>query len=474
MIFLKIDDEYFYSKEGKEEIIKKYNLQGHRLVFAKNKEVILSAFEDGTIDNIVFYAPYLPVKLDPIFEGVFDLIRVENKYGLLTKKQHESGIEAIQIMKEKLGANIYLPTLTFKNYVIDKSTEVFANLMRNLRILKARQEFGMTTRGFFLTGVPGTGKTFFAKCVAGELNRMLIELNLSVFINADDTFGMLEKFFSFFRHNEGEYVLLIDEIEKMFNGSGKAQQVLGYLLTTLNEFHDKSRGNKADVLFIATANNVSDLSKKNPELFRKGRFDLSIYLKSPNEEKAKETFGIYVEKYRKIFEKEAIPMFFYVAAKDQNNEIYRLPEKARIFNIVKSIRDNKELLDYIVQEFNSDTTIKKDLFWDKINANELVIKHIEYIKNEFLFKLEIGMIVSNAFAQYRQLLKTDRVLFPYVPAEIEAITAEFFNEFYFSDNQNINENNHIRLYISENVPLIVSMSGGILEMDGATRNFVAM
>lgn len=462
MFYLKVEDEYYYSEEGKKELLQKYNLKNYDLIFAKDKETILKSFEDGSIVNKVFFAPYLPEKLNPVFEGIFDLIRVENYAGLLTKKQQEEGIKQVDILRDKLGANIYMPQNTFKDYIIEKKSENFKNLMNNLKIINMRADFGLPTKGFFLTGVPGTGKTFFAKCVAGELNRMLVELNLSFFINADDTFGLLNKFFSFFKYNEGEYVLLIDEIEKMFNDSPKAKQVLGYLLTTLNEFHDKSRGNKADVLFIATANNVSDLAQKNPELFRKGRFDLSIYLTNPNKEKASETFEFYVGFYNKIFQKQSIPMILH----NLKTNKYTMPQQTRIEMIFDELKNNTKVMNIIE---NAEYKDNKDEFFELIKDNEIIKQAIELIKTKFSFKINIIEIVSLSFAKYREEMNFDRSLFPYVPAEIQAMTSELFNEFYFNkDEVNISS------FIELNKPLVISMSSAILDMNGATTSFIKL
>ena len=37
----------------------------------------------------------------------------------------------------------------------------------------------LRAKGVFLIGIPGTGKSYSAKCCAGELNRWLMEINLS-------------------------------------------------------------------------------------------------------------------------------------------------------------------------------------------------------------------------------------------------------------------------------------------------------
>lgn len=38
MLYLKVDDEYYYSEEGKKELAAKYNLSEENLVFARSKK----------------------------------------------------------------------------------------------------------------------------------------------------------------------------------------------------------------------------------------------------------------------------------------------------------------------------------------------------------------------------------------------------------------------------------------------------
>ncbi|WP_172198621.1 ATP-binding protein [Campylobacter sp. RM16188] len=475
MLYLKIEDEYFFSKEGKDELCSKYNTKQENICFARDKEVILNAFEDGSISYKIFIAPYLPELLDPKFSEIFDVIRVENKFGLLTKRQKEEGITPIQVLKDKLKANVYNPTVTFDDYIIDKDSQTFKSMISALRLIKTRTNFGITSRGYFLTGVPGTGKTFFAKCIAGELDRSLIELNLSFFINSDDTFGMLNKFFDFFKYTEGNYVVLIDEIEKMFNDSPKAKQVLGYLLTVLNEYQDKNKKNKADVLFIATANNVTELVKKNPELFRKGRFDLSIYLTAPTESKATDTFDHYISKHQEIFKAQSLPMVFFMIAADPAHKFYNFAKESRLGKIIDKIKEDAQAMEVIksypyILTPDKNTNEQKTKLFEHIKKSDYMCKVMDGLLEEYKFELDTNELVCVCFSEHRDKMLGSRSEFPYVPAEIESMISELFSEYYFGESQNFD----LRSYVRANTPLQISMSEGILAMNGATENFTKM
>ena len=452
MRYFKVDDLYYFTSQGLAEIQEKY--KSEYLVKVVSKEQILNEIvSKEEIEKIDFISFMLPQNLLPEFSEI-ELIRVPNKFGLLTKEQKERGVDPFDILKSKIGANIYQPKITFENYVIDKNSVEFKNLMAQIKMIDVKKQSGLPLKGFFLTGVPGTGKTFFAKCVAGELGRALIHLNLSIFINSSDTFGLLESFFGFFEHNEGKYVVLIDEIEKMLSGNNpKTKQVLGWLLTALNDINEKNL--KSEVFFIATANNITNLAVENPELFRKGRFDMSIYLTAPNIKKANETFQIYINKMNKTFYFQTLPYLAQVAyEKLKYNRAVLLEDGSKANQIVDSFCQS--------EIFNS----LLDLEFADILKNEKMLTLLKSFKDRFVFDLPVDRLIAVINAVYRENL-TDRDLFAYVPAEIEQMIGELFLLFFFDSKEPNYEE-----YFKKNFPIQVSMSKGIEIMNAATQNFV--
>lgn len=474
MKYLIVEDEFFYTNEGREELANKYKINKENLVVATSEETIDNALLDGSIADKIFMAPYPPEALNNKFLTTFEVIRTSNKYGLLTKKQYEEKILPAQILRDKLKCNIYAPSTTFENYIIDPNNNVFVGLLESLKILRSRRASGMVCRGFFLTGIPGTGKTYFAKCISGELNMPLVELNLSFFINHENTFGLLKNFFDFFKYTEGEYIILLDEIEKMFNGTPKAQQVLGQLLTMLNEYASIGTGNKADVIFIATANNITTLVENNPELFRKGRFDKSIYLTAPTEDKAKDTFILYQNKFIKMFRKQIIPFVFFLAYADPNKEKYALIENSRINEILNNIKNDEKTMgiigEYVEEQGGFSLSQRQELLFSYLKQHAHINNVIDDIIKKFEFKLDINYIIDECFALWRSRIETDSSLFPYVPAEIESMVGEFFETYYYGTKKDID----IVSYLKDNIPLQISMSKGIKHMNSATENFLKM
>jgi len=154
-------------------------------------------------------------------------------------------------------------------------------ITRKLAFTKEAREFGLPLpKGLLLVGVPGCGKTMFAKCLAtawgvplllvdlGEVKSKWVgesEANLRTLIARAEAIGSC--------------ILLFDEIEKMLAGAsgestdgGVAQDALGFILRWMN---DKT----SPVFVVATAN---DISKLPPEFLRKGRFDELFFVDLPN------------------------------------------------------------------------------------------------------------------------------------------------------------------------------------------------
>lgn len=134
-------------------------------------------------------------------------------------------------------------------------------------------------RGLFLTGVPGSGKSLTAKCVASAWGMPLLRLDLG---------AMKSKYVGESEQNirkalqtaeaVAPAILWVDEIEKSISG-GTGQQGDGgvsadanaTLLTWMQE-------RKAPVFVVATANDIRDLP---PEFLRKGRFDEVFWVDLP-------------------------------------------------------------------------------------------------------------------------------------------------------------------------------------------------
>jgi hypothetical protein len=162
------------------------------------------------------------------------------------------------------------------------------------------REFGLEPpRGMIILGVQGCGKSLCARAVAGEWKLPLVKFDTSAVY--DKYIGETEKRIrKVFQVAEGlaPCVLWIDELEKVFAGSGpdSASADAGVSSRLLASFLSWMQDRKAAVFVAATCNNVTVLP---PELIRKGRFDELFFVDLPNQIERKQIFSIQLAKRKR-------------------------------------------------------------------------------------------------------------------------------------------------------------------------------
>jgi hypothetical protein len=164
----------------------------------------------------------------------------------------------------------------------------------------AAREFGLEPpRGMIVLGVQGCGKSLCARAVAGEWKLPLVKFDTSAVY--DKYIGETEKRIrKVFQVAEGlaPCVLWIDELEKVFAGSGpdSASADAGVSSRLLASFLSWMQDRKAAVFVAATCNNVTVLP---PELIRKGRFDELFFVDLPNQAERKQIFSIQLTRRKR-------------------------------------------------------------------------------------------------------------------------------------------------------------------------------
>jgi ATP-dependent 26S proteasome regulatory subunit len=162
------------------------------------------------------------------------------------------------------------------------------------------REFGLEPpRGMIILGVQGCGKSLCTRAVAGEWKIPLVKFDTAAVY--DKYIGETEKRIQkVFRVAEGlaPCVLWIDELEKVFAGSGpdSASADAGVSSRLLASFLSWMQERKAPVFVAATCNNVTVLP---PELIRKGRFDELFFVDLPNRAERKQIFSIQLKKRKR-------------------------------------------------------------------------------------------------------------------------------------------------------------------------------
>jgi ATP-dependent 26S proteasome regulatory subunit len=164
----------------------------------------------------------------------------------------------------------------------------------------AARAFGLEPpHGVIILGVQGCGKSLCARAVAGQWKLPLLKFDTSAVY--DKYIGETEKHIrKVFRVAEGlaPCVLWIDELEKVFAGSGadSASADAGVSSRLLAAFLSWMQDRRAPVFVAATCNNVTVLP---PELIRKGRFDELFFVDLPTQAERKQIFSIQLAKRKR-------------------------------------------------------------------------------------------------------------------------------------------------------------------------------
>jgi ATPase family associated with various cellular activities (AAA) len=161
-------------------------------------------------------------------------------------------------------------------------------------------KFGLEPpKGVIILGVQGCGKSLCARAVAGEWKLPLVKFDTAAVY--DKFIGETEKRIQkVFKVAEGlaPCVLWIDELEKVFAGSGpdSASADAGVSSRLLASFLSWMQDRKPAVFVAATCNNVTVLP---PELIRKGRFDELFFVDLPSVDERKQVFSIQLTKRKR-------------------------------------------------------------------------------------------------------------------------------------------------------------------------------
>jgi SpoVK/Ycf46/Vps4 family AAA+-type ATPase len=151
-------------------------------------------------------------------------------------------------------------------------------------------------RGVLLLGVPGTGKSAFAKALGRETGRPTLILDVGALMGS--LVGQSEQNIRQalkIADAMAPCLLFCDEVEKALSGvagsgqtdSGVSARLFGSLLTWMND-------HTSDVYLVATCN---DISKLPPEFSRAERFDAVVFLDLPGREEKDAIWQLYLQKY---------------------------------------------------------------------------------------------------------------------------------------------------------------------------------
>jgi SpoVK/Ycf46/Vps4 family AAA+-type ATPase len=138
-----------------------------------------------------------------------------------------------------------------------------------------------------------------ARAIAGEWKIPLVKFDTAAIYDKyiGETEKRIQKVFQV-AEELAPCVLWIDELEKVFAGSGpdSASVDAGVSSRLLASFLSWMQDRKAPVFVAATCNNVTALP---PELIRKGRFDELFFVDLPNQAERKQIFSIQLARRKR-------------------------------------------------------------------------------------------------------------------------------------------------------------------------------
>lgn len=168
--------------------------------------------------------------------------------------------------------------------------EVVIDAVRN-------NDLDIVPKGVMLMGPPGTGKTFFARCLAGDAGINFVEFKMSKILGkyVGESEKSMEKALSVFRALAPVGVFM-DEIDQSLSrgnndGSGSSSvnsNIFGMLLAEMSKPE-----NRGKIIWIAATNYPNNVDEA---LKRAGRFDKKIPFFAPTEEEREAVISLHLKK----------------------------------------------------------------------------------------------------------------------------------------------------------------------------------
>jgi len=164
---------------------------------------------------------------------------------------------------------------------------------------KAAQLGVRIPRGLLLFGPPGTGKSLFARVIAGETGLPFMELDPSAVFGS--LVGETEARIARIRdtlETMGPVVLFVDEAESLFPHRGQLMDTAGGVFTrSLNMMLSWLGDEQRKTVIIMTSNYPDRL---DPALLRRGRIDMALPVVYPDKEERLRILRVHTEIKRRI------------------------------------------------------------------------------------------------------------------------------------------------------------------------------
>ena len=221
---------------------------------------------------------------------------------IFLRPQRSDGRSAMNFARSK--AKMQDPsqqTVTFKDVAgCEEAKEELQDVIKFLKNPKKFQKLGgKLPKGVLLYGAPGTGKTLFAKAVAGEAGVAFFSASASEFVEMFVGVGAarVRDLFDQAKKNSPA-IIFIDELDavgrRRFAGIGgghdEREQTLNQLLIELDGFESKQ-----GIILMASTNRPDVL---DPALIRPGRFDRHISVPAPDLKGREDILKVHARKVK--------------------------------------------------------------------------------------------------------------------------------------------------------------------------------
>jgi SpoVK/Ycf46/Vps4 family AAA+-type ATPase len=460
MIWIYAEDSYYYENIDK---LKKYLQKKHSHIAEKiknesdleivfQKQDAVNLLRDRKFNKIIL-SPFKPSTLE-LNSSFFGIINVQNFHGILTTDEKQAGFTEYEKLNNSLGLIVEESSLSFADM---GGGEELVNIVRQL---DTKYAFGETPKAVFLAGIMGTGKSFFAQCLAGETKRLLVSFNLAKIMNFDNPIEAFDNIVKYLVEQNGKYLLWIDEIEKMFNGSEASEHIKNKFLTFLNDIGVTI---PLDAYVVITANDVSDILSKNPEMVRGGRVEpfAKVFLNFLTNDSANNIARLYLGKRN-----EQKNHLKYIANNILAFRENRLPEG--VF-LEKYLIRKAEIIE---NKFSEDVETKPIDTAVKLVSEIFEEDEINEISERLSIKVEPEYIVDYIDRVYKDIHRSSTLLnFPYVPAEIKEIISQIFYVHVIQEVTQKNVNDVIEKIVKSNIAIGDAGKAGISKMLGNKDKF---
>jgi len=172
----------------------------------------------------------------------------------------------------------------------------------NLKFFVTKTINHPNSKGIILLGPAGTGKTYFAQCLANETGMRMLTVEMAEFQGGivGETERKVREAIKAIRAMAGTkgVLVLVDELEKSLSGIGGNQTVSSDSITSraMGQWLKFMQDPGCKVYFIATCN---DISKIPPEYLRAERWDTApFFVDLPNTEERDTILSHYMKQYQ--------------------------------------------------------------------------------------------------------------------------------------------------------------------------------